>query len=338
MYEEFYGLRERPFDLTPNPRYLLLTSKHEEALGNLKYGLSSAGNGITLLLGEAGTGKTTLLRKVLVPEMHRSSSRAVRWAYLTNPKLSRYEFFDSLGHAFQLSPAACRSKSTLLRELERNVAEHRAKGVLSVVVGDEAQSLPDDLLEEVRLLANMETDTEKLLPIVLVGQPAFGDRLNQPGLTQLKQRIGLRCTLLPLDLNETAHYIAHRISLAGGHPVRCFTREAVRTIHERSRGIPRTVNVICENALLTGFVADARPVGADIVLEVCRDFDVDDPAGVPTIRRGLPPGLPPVTTMTPERVATAANGNTATSGTSVAVATSNAAHRFWFPRFSLRWQ
>ena len=151
----------------------------------------------------------------------------------------------------------------------------RQQGVLTVLVGDEAQSLPDDLLEEVRLLANIETDTEKLLHVVLAGQPALGGRLNEPGFRQLKQRIGVRCVLPPLDLRETAVYIAHRISLAGGNPGHVFSREAVIAIYERSGGIPRTINVICENALLTGYAADQRPVGQDIVLEVCRDFDLE---------------------------------------------------------------
>jgi general secretion pathway protein A len=291
MYQEFFGLRERPFDLTSNPRYLLLMPTHQEALSNLEYGIST-GNGMTLLLGEAGMGKTTLIRKVLAQHMQLGSATRARWAFVNNPMLSPYEFFDTLGHGFHLTSDAVSSKSKFLRELERTVAEHREQGVLSVLVVDEAQSLPTNLLEELRLLANIETDTEKLLRVVLAGQPEFGDRLNEPGLRQLKQRIGLRCVLTPLGLRETAAYIAHRITLAGGNPVRAFTREAVRAIHDRSRGIPRTINVICDNALLTGFAADERPVGPETVLEVCRDFDLESSASQPASRLRVPEGPP----------------------------------------------
>lgn len=284
MYQEFYGLRERPFDLSSNLKYLLLTPNHQEALSNLEYGIAT-GSGITLLLGEAGTGKTTVLRKAIKSHMQRPTPRPVRWAYLTNPRLTQSEFFESLTHAFQLDADAAGSKSRFLRELERNLIQHHEKGVVTVLVADEAQSLPDDLLEEVRLLANIESETEKLLRVVLAGQPALGERLNDAGFRQLKQRIGLRCVLPPLTLHETAVYIAHRISLAGGDPAQTFSRDAVIAIYERSRGIPRTINVLCENALLTGYAADERPVGAAIVLEVCRDFDLQ---GGPTLAAVLP--------------------------------------------------
>lgn len=273
MYEQYYGLRERPFDLSSNLKYLLLTPKHQEALSNLEYGLSVA-NGITLLVGEAGTGKTTLLRKALAPYMRHPSANPARWVYLSNPVLSRDEFLESLAHGFQLSPQAAGSKTRLLRELEEALVQHHDDGIASLLIIDEAQSLPYELLEEVRLLANIESETAKLLRVVLAGQPALGARLNAPGLYQLKQRIGLRCTLPPLTLVETAAYIAHRIWLAGGSPERAFTRDAVMAIHERSGGIPRTINVICDNALLTGFAAGQQPVGPETVLEVCVDFDL----------------------------------------------------------------
>ena len=297
MYQEFYGVGERPFDLSSNLKYLLMTPKHQEALSNLAYGISS-GNGITLLLGEAGTGKTTLLRKAVAAQTGCPVPHLpVRWAYLTNPRLSSSELLESLSHAFQVDPPFAGSKSRFLRALEQNLLESHQKGILSVLVADEAQSLPDDLLEEVRLLANIETDTEKLLRVVLAGQPALGDRLNEAGFRQLKQRIGLRCSLLPLDLRETAIYIAHRISLAGGDPARVFSREAVIAVYELSRGIPRTINVVCENALLTGYAADEKPIGRAIVLEVSRDFDLVGPA-----QEGPPQPRSAVSTL-PESVA-----------------------------------
>jgi general secretion pathway protein A len=139
---------------------------------------------------------------------------------------------------------------------------------------DEAQALPDEILEEIRLLANMETPTHKLLPVVLAGQPELAERLNEPRLRQLKQRIALRCELKPLDLSDTAAYIASRLRTAGGDPANIFTRQAVTLIHEYSHGLPRTISVMCDNALMSGFALDQRPVDGDIVLEVCRDFDL----------------------------------------------------------------
>jgi general secretion pathway protein A len=322
MYQEFYGLRERPFDLTPNRQYLLLTPKHEEALSNLEYGIST-GNGITLIVGEAGTGKTTLLGELLAARL---PVNPCRWAYLNNPRLRPYEFFDSVAHTFQLSPDAARSKSRFLRELEANLAAHREQGTLNVLVVDEAQSLPNDLLEEVRLLTNIATGTETLLRVVLVGQPTLGDRLNEVGFRQLKQRVGLRYRLPPLDLRETATYIAHRLVVAGGRPARCFTREAVMTIYERSHGIPRTINVIAENALLTGFAADQRPVRPEIVLEVCRDFDLGAPADGRPIRARAP-------ALNVSRLSTAPQPNRADSAPGVpAVATSASGRRSFFPQ------
>jgi type II secretory pathway predicted ATPase ExeA len=290
MYEQYYGLRERPFDMLSNAKYLLLTPKHQEALSNLDFGLSGA-NGITLLIGEAGTGKTTLLRKALAPYMRRSAARPACWVHLTNPVLKRDEFLESLAHGFQLSPQASGSKTRLLRELEEMLVQHHEHGIASLLILDEAQSLPNELLEEVRLLANLESETAKLLRVVMAGQPALGTRLNEPGLYQLKQRVGLRCTLSPLALKETSAYIAHRIWLAGGSPEHAFTRDAVLAIHERSGGIPRTVNVICDNALLTGYAAEERPVGPAIVKEVCIDFDLHrQPAahGLSVVRQAAP--------------------------------------------------
>jgi len=269
MYENFYALQERPFDLTANPRFLLLTGKHREALRNLQYGLTSR-RGLTVLVGEAGTGKTTLVRAVIQGfERH-----GAKVAYLNNPTLTRAEFYEFLTAAFELDPAAARSKVRLLQDLERKLVEDKAAGVLTGLIIDEAQVLPDELLEEIRLLANVESATEKLLPIVLAGQPELADRLNQPSLRQLKQRVALRCELQALDARETAEYIAGRIRVAGGNSVLVFTRQAVDAIFEASSGIPRLISVICDNALISGFAADRRPVGRDIVIDVCRDFDL----------------------------------------------------------------
>lgn len=270
MYESFYGLRERPFDLTPNPRFLFLTARHREALSNLEYGIVGR-KGITLLIGEAGTGKTTLIRAAL-EAVRRPDGRCV---YLSNPTLTRNEFYEFLAAGFGLSDEAASSKARFLLELDEVlVTRHRAGGYTALII-DEAQSLPAELMEEVRLLANMETTTEKLLPVVIVGQPELAERLNDPTLRQLKQRVALRCDLGALDIQETAAYIAGRIRIAGGDIAQVFTRDAVATIHERSRGIPRTISVICDNALVSGFAADVKPIGRSIILEVCRDFHLN---------------------------------------------------------------
>jgi general secretion pathway protein A len=269
MYQQFYGLRELPFELTPNPKYLFLTPQHREALSTLVYGLSS-GKGVTALIGEAGTGKTTLLHSALQSE----HCRHVSCVYLMNPTLTRSEFIEILSNQFKLSAHASRSKAGLLHELDSVLRERRARGQHTALMIDEAQSLPSELLEEVRLLANTETAQEKLLSLVLAGQPELRDRLNETELRQLKQRVTLRCELTPFSLQETAAYIASRIRTAGGEAAKLFTREAVMLIHERSGGIARTVSVICDNALLTGFGMGRQPVDYGMVLEVARDFDL----------------------------------------------------------------
>jgi general secretion pathway protein A len=272
MYQGFYGLRELPFELTPNPKYLFLTPSHKEALSNLQYGLSS-GKGITVLIGEAGTGKTTLLHTVL----ESSVCRHVSCVYLNNPTLTRSEFVETLSLRFGLKPEARESKAVLLAELDSVLRERRSRGEITALVIDEAQSMSRELLEEIRLLANVETATDKLLPLVLAGQPELKDRLNEVGLRQLKQRITLRCQIAPFDQDQTAAYIATRIRIAGGDPARIFTREGVLLIHERSRGIPRLISVMCDNALLTGFGLGRKPIDSEIVLEVLRDLDLGQP-------------------------------------------------------------
>ena len=270
MYESFFGLRERPFDLTPNPRFLLMTATHREALANLQYGVT-ARKGLTLLLGDAGVGKTTLIRTVL--EQWSAAGHLV--AYVNNPTLTRSEFIEFLAPAFGLSPAAAASKARFLAELTDLVTRRHASGQLTGLLIDEAQSLSTELLEEIRLLVNIETASEKMFQVVLAGQPELATHLNGPELRQLKQRVALRCSLTPLDVQEAAAYIAGRIQIAGGVAGQVFTREAVMAVHEHSSGIPRVISVICDNTLLAGFAAGRRPVTRDIVEEVCRDFAIE---------------------------------------------------------------
>ncbi len=240
-----------------------------------------------MVLGQAGTGKTTLVR-ASIGNLARGNIRCV---HLNNPTLTRDELIEWLAGEFELGGGAAHSKAALLARLEALLLERRDAGVITALIVDEAQALPDDLLGELRLLLNLESDSEKLLTIVLVGQAELADRLNLPEHAAVKQRIALRCELLPLTLAETAQYVAARIRVAGGVPAHVFSREAVDLIHERSRGIPRTISVICDNALVNGFAANARPVGPDIVLEVCRDFQIQPPtsdgAGTPVIDTAL---------------------------------------------------
>jgi general secretion pathway protein A len=269
MYETFYGLRERPFDLVPNPRFMYLAPRHREALSNLRFGLTTP-RGLTLLLGEAGTGKTTLVQTALA----NLPQGGVRYVLVSNPTLTRAEFYEFLARSFGLAVEAGTSKTRFLFDFRRELERSYGSGGLTAVIFDEAQSLPYDLLEEIRLLSNIETPTVKLLNVVLAGQPELADRLNDPKLRQLKQRISLRCSLEPLDLAETAAYMAARLRLAGGAPETIFTREAVGFIHSVSGGLPRTINVVCDNALIGGFAAQVKPVTVKFVEEVCRDFDI----------------------------------------------------------------
>jgi general secretion pathway protein A len=268
MYEAYYELRERPFDLSPNPRFLFLSKGHREALVHLRYGLSGR-PGLTVLIGEAGTGKTTLIRAAL-QSIGGGGSTVV---HLSNPTLTRSEFYEYLAAAFSLGPAAASSKTAFLRELQHALIR-QSNGAVLALVADEAQSLPHTLLEEIRLLTNLEGPTGGAVAVALVGQPELAARLADPRLRQLKQRVALRCELRQLELAETAAYIAARVRVAGGNPEMLFTRDAVAVIHQYARGLPRTISVICDNALVSGFALDAKPVGRSIVLEVCRDFDL----------------------------------------------------------------
>jgi general secretion pathway protein A len=268
MYEQFFGFRERPFDLTPNPRLLVLVDGHREALSNLKYAIASR-KGLTLLLGEAGAGKTTIIRAAI-----EAQGSTVHCVHLHNPALTRTEFVEMLAHKFNLSNEARTSKTKLLLEMETMLRQRDAAGETTVLIVDEAQSLPLELLEEIRLLANIETNEQKLLSVIIAGQPELGERMNDPALRQFKQRIALRCELRPLTINETVGYLAGRIQAVGGVARQVFTREAVMLIHERSGGIPRIISVLADNALLTAFALGQRHVGSQIVLDVCKDFDL----------------------------------------------------------------
>jgi general secretion pathway protein A len=268
MYPKFYGLRERPFKLTSNPRYLLLTAGHAEALSAVEYALINR-IGMVALVGEAGTGKTTVIRAALA-----SLPQDGLFVTINNPTLSRAEFLEHMRTGFGLSDATSGSKTRLLSELEATLHECLRSGRPAGLIVDEAHTAPHEVLEEIRLLANLETDEDKLLPVVLVGQPELADRLNHADLRQLKQRIAVRCSLGTLSLAETVAYINCRIAVAGGDGEALFTHDAVEMIHARSQGVARSISVLCDNALVAGCALGERPIAVGTVIEVCRDLDI----------------------------------------------------------------
>jgi type II secretory pathway predicted ATPase ExeA len=292
MYESFYGLSELPFELTANPKFLFLNESQREALSILQYGLFSA-KSLTLLIGEAGTGKTTLIQAALQSDR----CRDVRGVYLNNPTLGPHDFIRLLARKVDLGEDAGESKPILLERLEALLRERRAAGQTIALIVDEAQSISVETLEEIRLLANIETPSAKLLPLVLAGQPELAVRLEQPNLRQLKQRVTLRSHLQPFSMADTAAYIARRITTAGGTPSRMFTLDAVKLIHEYAGGIPRTISVICDNALVSGMALGRSPVNRAIVVEVGRELCVNGSGA--TASTEAPPARPDAAPISP---------------------------------------
>ncbi len=288
MYAEYYGLTELPFELTPDPKYVFLTAPQREALSLMQYGLFSS-RPLTVLIGEAGTGKTTLIQAALGSER----CRKVRAVVVNNPSLRPDDFLRLLALRFNLGPDAGQSKAVFLDRLEEHLLEMHQAGRTAALIVDEAQALSTDVLEEIRLLGNIEAPSARLLPLVLAGQPELAQRLDEPALRQLKQRVTLRCELMPFTLMDTAAYIASRIEIAGGEPARLFSREAVSLIHQCSRGIPRMINVICDNALISSMALRTRWVDQAIVAEVCRDLRVAAPDPAPNT--ALVPAVPDAT-------------------------------------------
>jgi general secretion pathway protein A len=266
MYQEFYGLRDIPFSLAPDPKYLFRTESLLEVFANLQYGIEN-GKGIVVVTGEVGTGKTTTLRSML-----QSLDHSVLAAYIFNPLLSTEEFFDFLAGEFRLRPQ--QSKSAMLRMLGHVLMSRHAQGLRTVLVVDEAHLLPGHLLEEIRLLSNFETNRDKLLQIILCGQPELHDLFAQPELRQLKQRVSLKCSIKMLAAQETAQYIRWRLRIAAARDENLFEPEAVRMIHRFSGGIPRIVNNICDNALLTGFSHGSPSITASIIRDVVEELDL----------------------------------------------------------------
>jgi general secretion pathway protein A len=268
MYKAFYNLKRNPFEITPDPSFLFPTKRHNEALAALYYGVRRH-KGFVVLTGEVGTGKTLLLRCLL---QLLKQNNDVAYAYVFNGKLSPLEFLQYVAGDLGLATAG-KNKSDLLLLLAKYVIGRSHKQLTTVLVVDEAHHLSADILEEIRLLTNLETADQKLLQILLVGQPELDDKLDSVELRQLKQRIALRSHLAALDLNETKGYIERRLQLAGSlNPSRLFPQETIVAVYRHCGGIPRLINTICENALIAAYARQAASVAPEIIDTIASDF------------------------------------------------------------------
>jgi general secretion pathway protein A len=278
VYAEFYGLKELPFALTPDPRFIYFTPSHTEVMANLHYGIDS-GKGLVVVTGEVGTGKTTILRWMM-----ERLDRTVLVAYIFNPRLSVPEFYQHVTTLLEVQK--WETKSELLFELGRALESRHSRGLRTVLIVDEAQGLSPHVLEEIRLLSNFESNTAKQLQIILTGQPELREVLNNPDLRQLKQRIALRCLIKTLpNAAETERYIVSRLLVAGAERTELFSPAAVDYIFRCSEGVPRNINNLCDNSLLAGYAAGENVISRAIVEEVAETFDM-----LPRPNAGVPKG------------------------------------------------
>jgi len=265
VYTRFYGFKEAPFKITPDPRYLFLSEKHREAHDHLLYGITNRA-GFIQLTGEVGSGKTTVCRALLQELDDRYAT-----ALILNPRLSEAQLLRAILKEFGLQSARDRLRNyEILNEFLLGLVREGRDAVLLI---DEAQDLPPQLLETVRLLSNLETDNQKLIQIVLIGQPELQDMLNSPQLRQLRQRITIRYHLQPLDEDETRRYVEHRIAVAGGRGAPVFEPGAIRRIYRYSSGIPRLINALADKALLAGFVHRTDVITARLVRLAERELE-----------------------------------------------------------------
>jgi general secretion pathway protein A len=278
MYKAYFGLSQNPFNLSPDPDFLYRSPQHEEALANLIYGVRSR-KGFIVLTGEVGTGKTTMLECL----RDYLDSQRIEFAFVFNSRLTPEQFFEMVAYDFDLQ-CDRKSKTSVLFALNELLVQQAERGRTSVLIVDEAHNLEWDVLEEIRLLGNLETRSGKLLQIILAGQPELDRKLDAPNLRQLKQRIVLRCNLNSLGPDETAAYIESRLSRAGMPNQKVFPPEMLEEIHKRSRGIPRLINLLCDNLLITAFAMEQKVTTVEMLEEVCEDLRLEWPGS--SIRRG----------------------------------------------------
>jgi general secretion pathway protein A len=266
MYLDFYGFREKPFNLTPDPRFVFLSKTHKEAFAHLLYGINNR-VGFIALTGEVGSGKTTVLRALL----SQLDADHYRTALIFNPNLSAPELLQNINREFGISPSTDNS-SSLLDDLNLFLLQKNAEGRIAVLVVDEAQNLGAPVLEQIRLISNLETDREKLIQIVLSGQPELGQILERKEMRQLSQRITVRYHLQPMDFQDTVDYIKHRLEVAGRRGGFIFSGKSLRRIYRYSRGIPRLINVICDRALLAGYTKDKEKINSRVAAAGIKDM------------------------------------------------------------------
>lgn len=272
MYKSYFNLSRNPFDLTPDPTCFVPTTRHNEALAALYYGVRRH-KGVVVITGEVGTGKTLLLRCLL--RLFKESEE-IAYAYLFNCRLSPTEFLYYTLSDFGV-PISGNTKSKMLLDLSKFVMSRGLKGLTTVLIVDEAHHLSPELLEEIRLLSNLETNEDKLLQIVLVGQPELDQKLDSFDLRPFKQRIALRAHLGPLDMDEARRYIEERLRIAGvdTNAAPLFSKQTIASVHQHSRGFPRLINTICENALISAYARQQPTVTPDIVVEVAKELRLD---------------------------------------------------------------
>ena len=271
MYTSFFGLVEAPFAITPDPRYLYLSHRHTEALAHLLYGVTHSG-GFVQLTGEVGTGKTTMLECL----RDYLESQYIEFAFVFNSRITTEQFFEMIAYDLNL-PCQRTSKTEVLFALNQLLVEQAQQGRTVVLIVDEAHNLEWEVLEEIRLLGNLENRNGKLLQIVLAGQPELDRKLDAPNLRQLKQRIVLRCNLRPFTLRDSVDYIESRLEKAGMMKQTVFSEELLAEVHLRSSGTPRLINAICDNLLLTAFACEQKTCTIEMLDEVCTDLRLEWP-------------------------------------------------------------
>ena len=270
MYKSFFKLKSNPFQITPDPEFLFISKVHKKALTYLNYGITSDSGGFIIVTGEVGTGKTTLIRSLM-----KGLKKDIIFSHINNTRLTSGELISMINKDFGLD-IKNKDKAQLLSDLTEFLIEQYGKGRKAILIIDEAQNLAPDLLEEIRLISNLETDKAKLLQIILVGQPELRKVIAQPNLRALRQRTNISCHIYPLLRNETEEYLFHRLEIAGNREAVSFQDGTIDLIHNFARGIPRLINIVCDFLLLSAFVDNTREISLDMAKEVINDLEKEN--------------------------------------------------------------